>query len=49
MIGSLERAFLLPILFVLCIVLLLLITVNEFIKITTHGKEMTMMFIYYVQ
>ena len=49
MIGSLNRAFLLPILFLLYIVLLLLVTVNKFIKVTTHGKQMTVMFIYYVQ
>ena len=49
MIGSLERAFLLPTLFLLYILLLLLVTVNNFIKITTHGKQMTVMFIYYVQ
>ena len=46
MIGSLERAFLLPILFLLYIVLLLLVTVNIFMKVITHGKQMTVMFIY---
>ena len=49
MIGILERAFLLPILFLLYIVLLLLVTVNIFINVTTHGKQMTVMFIHYVQ
>ena len=49
MIGSFERTFLLPILFLLHIVLLLLVTVNKLIKVTTHGKQMTVMFIYYVQ
>ena len=48
-ISSLERAFLLPILFLLYIVLLLLVTVNIFMKVITHGKLMTVMFIYYVQ
>ena len=49
MIGSLERAFLLPILILLYIVLLLLVTVKQSTKITIHGKQMTVMFIYYVQ
>ena len=49
MIGSLERAFLLLALFLLYIVLLLLVTVNTFIKVSTHGKQMTLIFIYYVQ
>ena len=49
MIGSLERVFLLPILFLLYIVLLLLVTVDKFIKVTTHGKQMAVIFIYYVQ
>ena len=49
MLGILERAFLLPILFLLYIVLLLLVTVNIFINVTTHGKQMTVMFIHYVQ
>ena len=49
MIGSLKRAFLLSILFLLYIVLLLLVTVDKFTKITTHGKQMTVMFIYYVR
>ena len=45
MIGSLERAFLLPILFLLYIVLL--VTAEKFIKVTTCGsKQMTVMFIY---
>ena len=48
-IGSLERVFLLPILFLLHIVLLLLAKVNKFIKVTTCGKLMTVMFIYYVR
>ena len=46
MIGILEGAFLLPILFLLYIVLLLLVTENKSIKVTTHGKQMIVMFIY---
>ena len=48
-IDSLEWAFLLPILFLLYIVLLLLVTANKFIKVTTHGKQTTVMFIYDTQ
>ena len=48
MIGSLERAFLLPILFLLYIVIFLLVKVNKFIKVTTYDKQMIVMFIYYV-
>ena len=48
MIGSLERAFLLPILFLLYIVLFLLVKVNKFIKVTTYGKQMTVMFTDYM-
>ena len=49
MIGILERAFLLPLLFLLYIVLLLLVTVNQFVNLTIHDRQMTVMFIHYVQ
>ena len=48
MIGSLKWQFLLPILFLLCIMLdlLLPVTVNELLMTTTHCKQITLIFIY---
>ena len=47
-IGSLELSFLLPILYLLYIVLLIPLTLNNLKKETTNSKHITL-FIYYVQ